>query len=114
MQKTNFEHLLDLIKDNEEAVDFANSVKDDYDKLITDLEDKNNSLESDIQDLKTEIQNAGDDFEGKDIDCGVGAISYQTSGSMDLDSIMEALEERIKKDGFKSVLRLLEYDQIPA
>lgn len=47
----------------------------------------------------------------KTIETGLGDIYYKAD-NLDLQFLMEALAERIKKDGPKSVLRLIEYDLI--
>jgi hypothetical protein len=113
--KSNYEHLVELIKDNEEAVEFADAMKQEYEEDLDEAKDDLKDAETKNDELQSMIYSMEETSDlGKDIDCGVGTISYEVNGSLDLVYLMEALAERIKKDGYKPVLRLLEYDLTPA
>jgi hypothetical protein len=65
---------------------------------------KENQKLTDMLAKATGVQNRR---HGKNIDTGIGEISYSISGSIDMQELMEYLEKVIKNNGVKDTIRIL-------
>lgn len=109
-EKTNYDHLVDLLKDNDEALEFLGAMKSELDEAIKDADDNLDSAkvwEERWNDANSEIADLQDTELGSEIDCGIGKITYETD-NMVLDQVMEALAENIKRSNPQAVLNLLD------
>jgi chromosome segregation ATPase len=101
--KTNIEHLRDLIKDDEEAIEFLDAIKDelndaneeldDANKKIDKLTDENKEQEKEIELLEASLES---DADMERIDCGIGVILYRQPENLQLEIIMDEFKEKME------------------
>lgn len=108
-KKTNIDYLREFIVGNDEANEFLDGVVKDLDQLRSEVEnasEESTDLEDQISNLKVEVR----DLEGKNyrnyIDAGIGTIGWE-SDSLPLQSLMETLEEKLKKHSPLKIENLL-------
>lgn len=119
-KKTNIDWLRQIIEKSEngfdtndykEATEFLDAIQEDTDDLnkeISDQKDEIKSLESDIDDKQGEINNlVNEESAWSIIQAGIGTIEWY-SDNIQLQSIMEALEEKLKTTSPNRIVELLE------
>jgi predicted RNase H-like nuclease (RuvC/YqgF family) len=94
LNKTNIDHLRDLIKDNEEAIEFLDAIREELGKA----KDKISTLKTEIGERDSEIdmleEALASDADLEEIDCGIGSIFYREPDNLQLQSLMEDFKEK--------------------
>lgn len=78
---------------------------EDLKSTIADLENELELKEDAISELESDLESMDDNT--TTIDCGIGEINYEVTGSMVLTDVMENLETAIKKTTPKKVNEVL-------
>ena len=105
-EKTNVEHLHDLLtKGQDERLEFLEAIKAEMkakDETIA-------SLQKIVDTHELESNDEDDDEQYSDeIDAGIGTIEYRIeTGNIQLQSLMEVFEEKIKKYGSLKIENIL-------
>ena len=106
-EKTNIEHLHDLLtKGQDERLEFLEAIKAE----MADKDKKIESLQKQIETLEAEYDGEPDEDEFTDeINTGIGVIDYRIeTGNLQLTSLMEVFEEKIKKHTPRKIEQVLE------
>ena len=110
---TNAHHLRELIKDNEEALEFLNAIENEYKRELDKLNDEIYLKDQKILELRSELEYAKEEADISHfeiIDCGIGDILYKIPENLKLQTIMEELKEKLEheaKFGTAPILSML-------
>lgn len=99
-EKTNMDYLKEFIKDNDEAIEFYDAVKneiDEKDDYIQGLRDEVSDLENELDEIETERKESIPVDDLQIIDCGIGDIKFVMPDNLKLSMIMESLQDNPKK-----------------
>lgn len=106
MAKTNRQYLEENLSDEQQ--EWLDALCLEHQGECIKLEEKIGELETEKEDLESDLEKANDRELGISIRCGIGTIRYETEGSLDLVQLMETFAEAIKDHGATKVLRDLE------
>lgn len=106
MAKTNRQYLEENLSDEQQ--EWLDALCLEHQGECIELERKVSELETEKEDLESDLEKANDRELGITIHTGIGAIRYETEGSLDLVQLMEAFAEAVKDHGATKVLRDLE------
>lgn len=112
--KDNIEELRKILNEDnfkkDEAIEFLDAIESDADELQDELDTTTDDLkdkDSEIDNLKDEVNSMENSETTNQIDCGIGTIDYDTPNNLVLQDIMENLGELIKKHNPKKVNEIL-------
>jgi hypothetical protein len=97
--KTNYEYLQEILKGNDEGLEFLDAYKDEKEKEIEKLEDEVTSKEAAIDEKDTEITNLQEEELHGIIDTRLGAIGdiKWQANNIACQSMMEELDNAISR-----------------
>lgn len=88
MAKTNLQYLQELLRDNDEAIEWLDGLKEEYTDEISELKEQKSDLKDQVSDLEEKQCD-------RVIDFGYGELHYKNPDNLRIQQRMEDMNARI-------------------